>query len=358
MRKYIAGFFLLATSFFLKSCSNELEILAPYKSYITVFSVLNPQDSVHYIRIAKVFQTKDNALEYASKNDLSVKNANVYLSDGQNKIVFLPDTIDKQDGDFYSRYVVYKSTAVLEAGKTYHLFVGTRDEKNGDSLVVTGKTTIPSAPYITNPDSIEAGAGNTQAYPTLAFEKNINIEFYPYDSREVRKVPASAYELRIYFDYGILNPADSSIIPQKTLRFGPTALFTGKETRCNAPLCYRLQEKTFVQYLKSQLNAPGKVYVYDDSQKSRDLKVELTAIDEFLYKYLIVSDPAFNDFLEVRPKYTNLTLKRYSGEGNEEEEGIGIFGSINTAYRYVRMSVCSQYLVGLNEITSPPPNCN
>ncbi len=356
MKKYIVAFVLLA-SVFLKSCSNELDILAPYKSYLTVFAILNPQDSVHYIRIAKVFQTDGNALEYASKNDLSVKNANVYLSDGQNKIVFVPDTITKSSGEFYSEYVVYKSTAQLEAGKTYTLFVGARDEENGDSLVVTGKTTIPSAPYIITPDSIEAGSGNTQAYPTLAFEKDINIEFYAYDFRLPQKSEAAAYELRIYFDYSVFNPTDSTITPQKTLRFGPTSLFTGKETRCNAPLCYRLGAKTFVQYLKSQLNDPNKVYVYDDGQRSQALKVELTSVDEYLYKYLVVSDPAFNDFLEVRPRYTNLTLKRYTGEGNEEEEGIGIFGSINTAFRYVRMSVCSQYLVGLNQIVSPPPNC-
>ena len=91
---------------------------------------------------------------------------------------------------------------------------------------------------------------------------------------------------------------------------------------------------------------------------SQALRLEITSLDEHIYKYLIVSSPAFNDFLEVRPKYTNIKLTRINNQGKTEtEEGIGIFGSINTFTRFVRMSACSQYLAGLNDISSPPVNC-
>ena len=340
------------------SCSNELDILAPYKSYVVVYSVLDARDSVHYVRISRVFQTKGSSLEYAKNTDLSV-NAKVFLVAGNDTILrFYPDTITKKPGTFYEKYVAYKAVGNIKAGTKYKLVITTRDTENGDSLIVSAETTVPSAPYIVTPDSVEYGAGNNMVYPILPFEKDYTIEFYPYDTRiQNNRKPGSAYELRIYMDYKIMEPLDSSIISYGTLRYGPI-LFTGKESLCNAPLCFRLGKKAFVEFLKSQFTDPSKLYVYDDSKTSKALRLEITSLDEHIHRYLIVSSPAFQDFLEVRPKYTNVKIKRIKLDGSiEEDEGIGIVGSINAFTRYVRMSACSQYLARVNNITTPPDNC-
>ena len=342
----------------LSSCSNELDILAPYKSYVVVYSVLNARDSIHYVRISKVFQTKGSSFEYAKKTDLSVK-AQVFLLLGNDTILkFVPDTVTKEPGIFYDKYVAYKAKGKIQSGNKYKLLILTKDDKSGDSLIVTAETTVPSAPYVVTPDSVEFGAGNNIVYPIIPFEKDYTIEFYSYDTRiQTNRHPGSAYELRLYMDYKVMEPQDSSIIYEGTLRYGPI-LFTGKESLCNAELCFRLTQKSFIEFLKSKLTDDSKWYIYDDSKTSKALRLEITSLDEHMYKYLLVSSPAFEDFLEVRPKYTNVKLKRIKPDGTiEEEDGIGVLGSINTFTRYVRMSVCSQYLAGINNISTPPDNC-
>ena len=51
--KYFSlGIFLLSL---FSSCSNELELNAPYKNIPVIYGVLSVKDTSHYIRIQKVF---------------------------------------------------------------------------------------------------------------------------------------------------------------------------------------------------------------------------------------------------------------------------------------------------------------
>lgn len=348
---------LLVLLCFLVGCRNEVDILAKYKPYMTVYAIFNAQDTVHQVRIAKVFQTEGDALVYAQSADLNYHNAKVVLEGDSGRIVFYPDTISRDSGLFPPSLVIYRGVGRLKPKGIYTLRVEVIDDQTGETVIAEGTTQVPSSPYINQPDSVESGSGNTQSYPTLAFEKDVVIGFYPYNPLiGGGRHEGSAYELRIYFDYALKEP-DGTLVPQPTLVFKPRGMFTGKEAICNSPLCYRLGANAFIEFLKSQLDST-KAYVYDDSPKSRAVRIEVTAINEPLYKFLLASVPAFEDFTEVRPSYTNVTLTRIRHDGTQEQyAGIGIVGAYNTGSRYVRLSACTQYKAGLNAISVPPQNC-
>lgn len=351
-------FILFLSHFLFLSCNNEIDVLAEYKPYMTVYAIFNAQDTVHYVRIAKVFQTEGDALVYAQNTDLSYHQAKVVLTSDSGQIVFSPDTILRDSGAFYRSLVIYRGIGRIKPNGIYTLRVEVIDDQTGETLIAEGTTQIPSAPYITQPDSVELGAGNTQSYPSIAFEKDVVIGFYPYNPLiSWGRHPGTAFEFRVYLDYSIKEPG-GTLTPQPTLVFKPRGMFTGKEAVCNSPLCYRLGANAYIEFLKSRLTDPTVPYVYDDSPKSKAARIEITAMDAQLYKFLLASTPAFEDFTEVKPQYTNITLTRIKQDGTQEQyEGIGIVGSYNTSLRYIRLSTCTQYKAGLNDIPVPPQNC-
>lgn len=72
---------LLAGTMLLVSCSNDFEVIAPWKDIPVVYGLLNIGDNAHYIRVEKAFlDAKGNSLELAKIPDsLYYQNATVQL---------------------------------------------------------------------------------------------------------------------------------------------------------------------------------------------------------------------------------------------------------------------------------------
>lgn len=51
------------------SCTNELDVTAPYKDTTIVYGLLSPNDSVQYIKIYKAFLGDGNAYTFAQVAD-------------------------------------------------------------------------------------------------------------------------------------------------------------------------------------------------------------------------------------------------------------------------------------------------
>jgi hypothetical protein len=51
------------------SCHNKLEVLAPYKESVSVYGLLNQDDTVNYIRIGRVYLGEGNAVQMAAVQD-------------------------------------------------------------------------------------------------------------------------------------------------------------------------------------------------------------------------------------------------------------------------------------------------
>ncbi len=67
--RYLILTLLAAGSFIITSCDNEVELVAPYKEIGVVYGLLNPADTVHYVRIQKAFLGEGNALLMAQVAD-------------------------------------------------------------------------------------------------------------------------------------------------------------------------------------------------------------------------------------------------------------------------------------------------
>ncbi len=62
-------FILMGITILFNSCNNDLKILAPYKEAVSVYGILNPQETRQYIRINKIFLGEGNAYAMAKVSD-------------------------------------------------------------------------------------------------------------------------------------------------------------------------------------------------------------------------------------------------------------------------------------------------
>ncbi|HXP52048.1 MAG TPA: hypothetical protein VN922_18980, partial [Bacteroidia bacterium] len=130
------------------SCSNKLNVLAPYKRITVVYGLMDQSDTAHYIRVNKVFEGNNDAYTMASNFDSVYYPANqilVQLQDISNgnlisTITLIPDSsIPLPAGIFpYPKQILYKTKAKLNVNDQYNLVVTNQK----DSKVLTGSTLL------------------------------------------------------------------------------------------------------------------------------------------------------------------------------------------------------------------------
>jgi hypothetical protein len=325
----------------LGGCRTDVDLIAPEaRERLVVYAILKAQDTVQYVRLGRLFITREDAAAYASRTDLNVA-ARVTITDLRDttrKWVGIPETVLKvPDQPFYPVQVVYRFSFQPQAGHVYRLVAEVPERPD---LRVEGTCRVPPAPYIAKPETLIPQAGNQYAYPIWDLTKKYNVEFY---SQFNQSLPPQtpAYELRVLFRYGqVRTPGDTVY---KTLLIGPRRL-VHQGTRPYQR--YQVPEKDFLLVAYANLQEPALAYVYDTTSLSQAWQLEITALDTFLYNYLRINDPATTDFTTVKPEYTNI------------QNGLGIFGATNTSRRYFRIDACSQYLLRLNNAPPPPYDCS
>jgi hypothetical protein len=136
MKNIFLLFVLCTTLFSLSSCDTDFDVIADYKEVAIVYGLLNPNDSIHYLRINKAFLGPGNALEYAKVADSSSYGGNldVYLL-ARNSSKQLVDSIafdtitisNKEEGVFYApSQLFYFAKAKLNAEYNYELKIKNR----------------------------------------------------------------------------------------------------------------------------------------------------------------------------------------------------------------------------------------
>ncbi|MEZ4773127.1 MAG: DUF4249 family protein [Bacteroidia bacterium] len=339
----------------LNGCSTEVDLNAPPKDIWVVYGVLNPLDSVQFIRVSSGYLPTENALDYARINDLSVKGLKVVLSgDGKVYEAVETDSVLKEpeDGIFYPFTTLYKiqttGTGALTPGKRYDLKI-TKPDKAGFEL--SSYTEIPANMTFQNINPVPGGPGGSQRCLRRApLEAEYKVEF--------SKGTGSAFEMRAFLRYQVDQV-------EKMAVYGPTQMFD-ENYRCTSSggssMCYQFREKEILVYLYNELKPdPGKVFTYGVNDQTRcndnaanlpdDFRLEVTAMDRFLANYRRANDPRFVDLNSVRPEYSNIT-------GPSDAEVIGLFGSVNSASGNVRLSACAEYLLRLNNAPQPAEPCS
>lgn len=154
MKKFFL-FITLAASGLFFGCKNDLELLAPYKESVSVFALLNPNDSVQYLRVDKVFLGEGNAYTmamikdsaYFKPGEITVKlerylnNVRVFF-DSTNFSQFevicseIPNTINP--GVFNPNQLLYKTNRKIYRNSEYKLII----TKNSSGKTFTARTKI------------------------------------------------------------------------------------------------------------------------------------------------------------------------------------------------------------------------
>ncbi|MEM6264218.1 MAG: hypothetical protein AAGI38_17005 [Bacteroidota bacterium] len=326
-------------------CSTEVDINADPQDIYAVYGILDPGDSVQYIRISQAFLVEGDALEYAKENDQSVKELRISL-EGNGKVYEATEVADVSkvpaDGTFFPTQTVYrfdtKGDDALAGDTEYQLSI--RGPQDG-TLQLTATTVVPEAPRVVQP-RLRACAGTAKTYSLLELRQATQVAF--------QKGTAVGFEVRAFLAYEANGVKD-------TVSIGPIGLLTefagcGSDSRG----CYTFGRGDLLTTFRSKMEQLSEPYTYEaeptcaqPEDLPKSIWFEVTATDEFFTNYLLANDPKFIDFNTVRPEYTNI-----SGTAKV----VGIFGSRATSREYAGLSECSKYLLGVNGVVTPPnTNC-
>jgi hypothetical protein len=318
MRK-VLFFTISIISLFLGSCSNDLEINAPWKDVTVVFGLLNKNETTHYIRISKAFLGEGDALQFASQFDslyynpdlLDVKVYRVYNGVVEDSFLCAAVTdIDKDPGIFSSpSQILYSFDATLTSSVS-----ATNDRLQNSiyRLVVkntqTGNVASSETELVSNITLITPGNAIDELplYPQ-------NATLIKYKTGENGKM----YELFFRFKYREYSLLDQSDIVSKVVEINLGRITNdntdgGKEMRMTIENS-SIYQALFAAIPKSTPENPK--YRYADS-----LQFQINVAADDMTTYLNVNQPS-NTVAQERPQYTNI------------ENGLGLFSSRNSITR-------------------------
>ncbi len=132
MKKIIP--FILGVLFVFNSCKNDLDIVDDWKETMAVFGLLNPGDSLQYIKVNKAFLGREDAVVMAGNfdslhyppNALTVRLEKMLNGSVVQSILLLPDSAVPKDSGIFSnpgQYLYKTNTPVSGDGSEYRLTV-------------------------------------------------------------------------------------------------------------------------------------------------------------------------------------------------------------------------------------------
>jgi len=197
MNKLYSIFLLLILPFIWVSCDKEVELLDDYQDITIVYGLINPSDSISYIRIEKAFLSDGDIYQAAQIPDSNLYpyKLNVRIYSENTNIIFDTMTVyNKQEGIFYApkMQVYYAVTdGKLNTEETYNLEI--TNPRTGN--IVTSSTKLID------------GSSIRFDYPnfSISFESDKSVEF--------KTIPdARLYQLNIRFHYteGLINGSDTA----------------------------------------------------------------------------------------------------------------------------------------------------
>lgn len=175
--RYLTTIFIISL-FILSSCDKTIELFDDYKDITIVYGLINPDDSISYIRIEKAFMTQGNINQSAQIPDSNLYpyKLDVKLISGDQEIEFDTITIyNKTEGIFFGpKMQVYYAPTINSLDITQALFLEIRNPKTGK--MISSKTNLhnSSAIKVTKPERFISFETST----TLTFETIPDISYF------------------------------------------------------------------------------------------------------------------------------------------------------------------------------------
>ncbi len=310
MKNILKYLLVLAVCSSLFSCKNDLQVNAPWKESMIVYGLLNPHDSVQYLRINKAFLGPGNEMSYAKIADSINYPAGVLTillqkytngtAVGAPIHLIRDNSMPKDPGTFANdSNVLYKTpvNTVIDQNSQYVLTV--KNSESGNT--VTSQTSIVHDILPITPNRNNATINWIQSTP-------IRVKWYTAQNGKV-------YNLVIRIHYDEMLPSTGTFVP-KTLdwSFGNMqSLDTlGYNLNPGEALEQDISGDEFYLFLANRLQPiPG------GSRHLDSLDYIWTVGSMDLNTYIQVYQPSIG-IVQEKPEFTNIN------------GGIGIFSSRNT----------------------------
>ncbi len=299
---YLSGFILLSTAW---GCSNDIEINAPYQDIAVVYSFLDQNEPIQYIRIQKVYQnnaglsTSEGAQIsdslYFDSLEVSITNVNTKVVYPCTKIDTIPKEAASDTTGIFgnSKHFLYACKIPKnpnnEVDDIYQLFI--RVPKSGKIFRATTK--------IVKDASIEA-----RTIPLRTAPANTAFPF-----RFITGKNSFLYDLVVRFKYKEMNVNDTSIFNNKYIDY-----YVQRSKKYTYSLSINTESVVsinFINHIKSNL-------VYDVSKTRRTLGIEFIAYG---------GSEELRDYIDLNKPNTSIVPK--NTEYSNIENGKGIFTSRN-----------------------------
>lgn len=283
----------------LASCSNELAVMAPYKDIPVVYCIINPQDSVHCLRLEKSFLGEDNAFEMARQTDsIYYPGATVFLErwadDEMKEQLALERVLSpaRDTGVFtHDPNFLYRTTAAVLGNSEYRLNI--RIPSTGAEISASTHT-----------------VDDFKVVKPEAYKKNLPFSSYDnYQAVEWITAPYTRiYHLLIRFHYLEVTGSDTANL-SADWNIGH---FVSQYGSGGEWMKVEILQRNFYKWLGNKLDKPA-----PDIQRLADKKAidfVFTVGGEELYTYLEIYQED-TGILTEKPVFTNIV------------NGIGLFSS-------------------------------
>jgi hypothetical protein len=305
MKRTIKYLLLTLLAAFLFSCEKNVELLTDYEDITIVYGLIDPADSVSYLRIEKAYLTDGDVFESAQiqdSNQYSYK-LDVKLITNNRTITFDTTTVtNKEGGIFYApRMQVY-----------YAVTKGLLADKQTCNLEITN----PRTGKIISASTVLIDASNPQfSYPnlTIDFTKGRTVRFSDFERGVL-------YGLNIRFHYIERNIISGDSIPMFADWVFPNVEYISST---NKELEFPYLENEFYNNLLAVIPFKENVERYNGQ-----VELIVSVADNNLNTYMEVNAPSTSLVID-RPTYTNI------------ENGYGLFASRGIGSKFVSLSIFS-----------------
>lgn len=305
MRKIITTCITIATLLFANGCANEINTNADEKEIMVVYGLIDPNDSIHHIRIHRAFLTNgESALEVAKDADeiffdsleVTIDEYDIGTSTPIFRVsypLFKNTSLAKEPGIFSSENnIVYTLNQQLNENYLYRLTVKNKITGN----IATAETRMVQNPKLITP------SGFTTLF-LINPEKTFSIIWS-------EGLNAKVYDVTFRFYWDEYDSASNQLLDSN--KFIDWRIVQSKEINTSAQLRNNILGSNFYSFLGSQL--PSQVGKYRIPKK---IDFIYWGADENFYLYRKVNAPNIG-IVQSKPEYTNIS------DGN-----FGLFASRN-----------------------------
>lgn len=296
MRKVVSSLLILASTVIFTSCETDIDANAEYQDITVVYSLLNPDDTSHYVKINKAFLTDGDANDAASNSDnytyaegeITVK-IDEYNSSGifvkSYALARTTNDLPKDDGIFDSNTnVLYKfNEAGLNEENEFRLSI----TNSGLNKEVTANTKIPQGANMNHFNSLSF-INSSDNYLTTTFTVT--------PKNNVGRISAD-----LIFRY--VDVCGDSTDKEIVIPMGEQ-IATNLD---NNALEFSLEGSKFFDYITSNVEPSNTI-----CRRVNNCEVRLTYAGIDYNTYLLVNSPSNNSEVD----YTNVT------------NGLGLFSSL------------------------------